>query len=236
MAMSNTTRDGLRNGHAHNPISPANPPMTPLQENAALRARVEELEQELARASVEGDERWAERQREYEALLEEKSEVIRALHQKMAELREQAPAGRQDNASAGQTLADREEMLKLKQELEERRRQIADDEESMMLQLRDMEMALARDRAELARQRAELQRLHNELKHEMEMGSRDSGLRERLVSLQRRTASASLPARPGPSQDTPAPVALPKAQPPSPSSTPSKGSGSIFRRLFGSSE
>ena len=233
MAMSNIARDASRNGHVHNPVSQAAVQITPL-DNAALQARVQELEHLLVRVSHESEERWAERQREYEALLEEKSEVIRELHQKLAELREQVPASRPANASAGITPAESDEMLKLQQELENKRRQIAEDEESMMLQLRDMEMALARDRAELARQRAELQRLHNELKHEIEMGSRESGLRERLISLQRRTTTAA-PARPGPGQDTPAPVALPKAQPPNGRETGGKSSG-ILRRLFGSAQ
>ncbi len=47
-----------------------------LRENAELKARVQELE-----AAPSGDEeQWLERQREYEMLLEEKSEVIRSLH------------------------------------------------------------------------------------------------------------------------------------------------------------
>src|SRR5262249_36263053 len=48
-------------------------------ENAGLRARVEELEALLAN-STSAEEAWQERQKEYENLLEEKSEVIRTLH------------------------------------------------------------------------------------------------------------------------------------------------------------
>jgi hypothetical protein len=50
-------------------------------ENGQLRARVEELEQALQAASP-GEVTWLERQKEYETLLEEKSEVIRGLHLK----------------------------------------------------------------------------------------------------------------------------------------------------------
>src|SRR5262245_12471660 len=54
-----------------------------------LRRRVDELENALLERSA-GEEDWTERQKEYEALLEEKSEVIRSLHQKIQELRESA--------------------------------------------------------------------------------------------------------------------------------------------------
>ena len=102
--------------------------------------------------------------------------------------------------------------------------QMQDDEESMMAQMRGMELALAKDRAELARQRAEVQRLHNELKHEIEVASRDTGLRDRLISLQRRhSATAIAPPSPGPSAETPLP------QPP-PAGVTRSG---LFRRIFG---
>ena len=58
-------------------------------ENAELRARLEELEQAL-QTPESSEETWAERQKEYEALLEEKSEVIRSLHMKIQELQEVA--------------------------------------------------------------------------------------------------------------------------------------------------
>ncbi len=69
--------------------------------------------------------------------------------------------------------------------MQELRRQLEEDEESLMQQMRQMEMAMSKDRAELARQRNEIQRMHNELNHEIEIASRDPGLRERLVALQR---------------------------------------------------
>jgi hypothetical protein len=55
------------------------------RENADLKARVEELE---ALTSGQAEKLWRERQREYEMLLEEKSEVIRALHQQLQEVEE----------------------------------------------------------------------------------------------------------------------------------------------------
>ena len=58
-------------------------------EVAALRERIQELELLAQPSADSAEETWLERQREYETLLEEKSEVIRGLHQKMQELQEQ---------------------------------------------------------------------------------------------------------------------------------------------------
>jgi hypothetical protein len=193
-------------------------------ENAALRAKADELEQLLVVAAQDGEERWAERQREYESLLEEKSEVIRSLHQKIAELRERpssAPA--LDIIESNDPTPDRQELLRLKRDLEQERQQMATDEESMMAQMRTMEMALAKDRAELARQRAEVQRLQGDLKHDMETASRDGGLRDRLTALQRRNTTTT-PTRATVNQDTPTPGQSP----------PSKSG--LFRRIFGSGQ
>ncbi|HWY88180.1 MAG TPA: hypothetical protein VNX28_15725 [Gemmataceae bacterium] len=143
--------------------------------NAALRGRVEELEQAL-QAAAPSAESWTDRQKEFEALLEEKSEVIRSLHLRIQELQD---------APAGPAEADVSESQMLLKDMAEQRRQLEEDEESLMQQMRQMEMAMSKDRAELARQRNEIQRLHNELNHEIEIASRDPGLRERLVALQR---------------------------------------------------
>ena len=106
--------------------------------------------------------------------------------------------------------------------MEAQRRQLEEDEESVMHQMRQMEMGMARERAELARQRAELQRLHNDLKHEIEQASRDGALRERLQHLQRRAPDPGKTGSgesPRPSDPTPAP----------------RNSG-VLRRLFGSGQ
>src|SRR5262249_56612934 len=85
----------------------------------------------------------AERKREYEALLEEKSEVIRSLHQKLQEYQERPTAVAPKEA----------ELVALSEQLEQDRRQLQEDEESLMQQMRQMEMTMSRERAELARQR-----------------------------------------------------------------------------------
>ena len=241
MSQSNVPRDSLRKGPvtelaavldestetlgdgAEAPLPESEEAEMLRGENAALRAKVDELEQMLPLAVQDAEERWGERQREYESLLEEKSEVIRGLHLKIAELRERAASSAPAAEDSNEPTPDRQELLRLKRELEEQREQMAIDEESMMAQMRQMEMALAKDRAELARQRAEMQRLQGELKHDLETASRDGGLRERLTALQRRGANGT-PARPTVTQDTP-----------SPGKDPPSKSG-LFRRIFGSSQ
>jgi len=190
------------------------------EENAELRARVEELENAI-QAEPPVEKEWAEQQKEYEALLEEKSEVIRSLHLKMHDF--------QDGGGQGSGNVSHGEVERLKQEMAEQRRQLEEDEESLMQQMRQMEMAMSKDRAELARQRNEVQRLHNELNHEIELASRDPGLRERLVALQRlqgeivgRKASVALNAG-KPSTD-------PNLPPPVPEKKENHG---LMRRIFG---
>jgi hypothetical protein len=193
-------------------------------ENAELRARVQELE---ALAAGEGDELWLERQREYEMLLEEKSDVIRHLHQKIQESQEaQESAIGGDSVPAtnmncsGTRLGQAEEILRLKREMEEQRRQLERDEEEMMSQMRQMEMMMAKERAEMARQRQEVQRLQADLAREIENSSRDPELRERLHSL-RRTQEA---------KPTPAPILISAVKPGKPGDQKSSG---FFRRMFG---
>lgn len=169
------------------------------KENAELHACIGEMERA-----------WLEREKEYEALLEEKSEIIRGLHVKLQE----SPAR---NQSADP--AELDELTRLRKELEEQRRQLEQDEQDLMQQMRQMELAMSRERAEMARQRNEMHRLHADLAHEAEQTSRDSGLRERLLALRRQSEPPSSQAeieRPTVSQPTP----------------PPKGSG-LFRRIFG---
>jgi len=156
-------------------------------ENAELKARIDELE---ALGAGEGEELWLERQHEYEMLVEEKSEVIRSLHQKLQEAEESALGGPAPtllpNAPVSATrLGQAEEILRLKRELDEQRRQIEQDERDMMDQMKQMELAMAKERAEMARQKQEVQRLKDELAREIEQSSRDPDLRERLNRLRR---------------------------------------------------
>ena len=191
------------------------------KENADLRAQVAELEQALGSSN---DSTWADQQKEYEALLEEKSEVIRSLHLKIQELGQQQTPPEEDGA-------EELDATKLKKEMAELRRQLEEDEESLMQQMRQMEMAMSKDRAELARQRSEIQRLHNEVNHEIEIASRDPGLRERLVALQRLQGEITGRKTPG-TASTPA-----SKEATEPASAPARSkkaeSSGLFRRIFG---
>jgi chromosome segregation ATPase len=164
--------------------APATDPLSIEVENTLLRARIAELEKHLAGGKPSGDA-WTEQQKEYEALLEEKSEVIRALHQKIQELRDGKSSVSGDASQPGDDPPQRSELEELRAQLEAERDQLRQDEESLMQQMTQMEMTMSRERAELARQRNELQRLHSDIKHELEIASRDASLRERLASFQR---------------------------------------------------
>lgn len=218
------------------------------EENEQLRRQLDEVQQHLATSS-QGEEAWAGRQKEYEELLEQKSEVIRTLHQQIEELRNQPPPPAEVPAPAHRAAADiseddlhamAEELERERQELEEARRQLEDDERSMMQQMRDMEMQMSRERAELARQRNELQRLHSDIRHELERAKREDGLGERLRLLQRRHAEVTGRGVGGaPAGETPAAPESPAAQPPAApgggTAPPRKGRDSgLLRRLFGS--
>jgi hypothetical protein len=236
----------LKEGHAPRGRQPAKPPDINIEdsglpvaeelkllreENVSLHAKVEEMENLVVLASQEAEERQAKCQREYESLLEEKTEVIRTLHQKNNELRAQAvktAAGLPEDASNSQ-LVDRQELQRLNVELAEQRRQQKEDEDSMMGQLRQMEMSLAKDRAELARQRVDMERLHNEIKHELDTASRDGGLRERLQALQRRASDAAMPRPSLPQNNHQSGQGSRTAPPPSGANITKSG---LFRRIF----
>ena len=165
---------------------------------------------------------WESRQREYEALLEEKSEVIRDLHRRLREQPER-PA----------TSAPREEeLIALSEELERERRQLKEDEEALMEQMRQMEVQMSRERAELARQRNELQRLQIDLRHELELASRDATLRDRLAPLQRRHQDLLNRASGGRPQESLSPPSDTRAVATS-APTSEKKDSSLLRRLFG---
>ena len=146
-----------------------------------LRLENERLKQllEQARLRLEKAERMLEqmqaREADYERLLDEKTDVIRQLHQELQEA--------QSRKGSSGTVPNEEELIALHQELEREREQLKQDEEALMAQVRDMEIQMSRERADLARQKNELLRLQNELKHQLEMASRDSQLRERLAPL-----------------------------------------------------
>jgi chromosome segregation ATPase len=171
-------------------------------ENEQLRGIVDELRQQLEQSVGDNQSGWGEREREYEAMLEQKTETIRELHSRLEELSKgpkpaaPLPNVNQEELSALSDEIERER-CRLEQErrqIEEDRKQIREDEESMMRQMREMELQMAKERAELARQRNELQRLHSEIRHELELAQRDAAVNERLRLLQRRSSQLEAPA------------------------------------------
>ena len=205
-------------------------------ENAQLHALRAELEQALMEATQQTPDisAYEERLRENEQLLEEKSEVIRLLHLKLEEalsaLDEQAnqPASRNGPAPR------EDDLLSLSEELERERRQIQEDEATLMEQMRQMEMSMARERAEMARQRNDLQRLFGEIRHELERLERNGAMQSKMedlkaklqdVSTRRGTAPAMAPR---PQSSAALPAVGSQASPP-----PVPGKSGLMGRLFG---
>jgi len=186
------------------------------QENSELRAKVEQFERR-ARSGPPTEDAWAERQIEYEKLLDEKSEVIRTLHLQVQELRITTAT-----AAAPEEIRDAV-VERQRKELEAQRRQLDEDEANMMEQMRGMELALAKDRADLARQRGDVQRQQADHARDVEMAGRDPQLRDRLANLQRRQTDTVRKPVDG------AGVQLP----PPPTAATAKQSSGLIRRLFG---
>lgn len=211
------------------------PELTQLRaENAQLRGLCAELEQALHEAT--GEEAWGERAREYEGLLEEKSQLIRGLHEQVEQLQatlEQAKA-EAPKRPAGVPATGEEELLALSEELERERRQLQEDEQALMEQMRQMEVSMARERADMARQRNDLQRLQGEIYHELERLERSGALESKIESLKTRLQDVTnrRGAAPGPgaggSSGSHRPVNVPQPPP----AAPSKKEG-LIGRLFG---
>jgi type I site-specific restriction endonuclease len=195
------------------------------QENAELKRRIVDLEGELANLAPESwTEQQREQQRNFEQLLDEKSEIIRTLNHKLQSLTESGNFGGNDY--------EQEKLQALAADLQARDEQLRADEEAMQMQVREMEMRMSRERAELARQKAQIDRLHSDLERELEVASRDPNLRDRLRSLQR---SGDARPRPSTQPSLPARPATPSTLDPAASNSgaPVNESRSVLRRMFG---
>jgi chromosome segregation ATPase len=111
-------------------------------------------------------ELWQTREKEYEMMLEEKSELIRQLHQQART----APVAKGDGPSE-------EELIALHQELQRERQLLEEDRVALEEQFRQTELQMAKERAEIFKVRNEAQRMQNEIKRQVEILEREAKVR-----------------------------------------------------------
>jgi hypothetical protein len=190
-------------------------------ENQELRQIIGELQQELEAASGKSENDWGDRSKEYERMLDEKTELIRSLHSKIQELTDQIrpPTPKEEELFSMSEELEREraQLQQDRRKLEEETRQLKDDEEVMTEEMRKMEIQMARERADMARQRSELTRISEEIRQELERIERDKGLSEKLVALRQRHTDV-MRGRPAPGGQQ-APPARPGGRPAAPNPT-----------------
>ena len=208
-------------------------------ENGQSRSLCLELEQALQEASQTPQQQGEdERVREYEALLEEKSETIRQLHQELQNAaldcgRDGGPGQRGcATTAAGWPAPREEELLALSEELENERRQLQEDEQTLMQQMREMEVSMARERAEMARQRNDLNRLQSDIRHELERLEKSGAAVRKMEELKRQFADATNRRGLAASSSVNHAAAQPQTPQQAPAPAPKKDS-SIMGRLFG---
>ena len=244
-------------GGSHQGVDPLSsvggaPAVDPLEveglraENTELRSIIAELRQLVDEAATKGEETWAERQKEYETLLDEKTVTIQTMAEKVQELESRPPPGpptpKEEELLAMSEELERERctLQQERRQVEEDRNQLAEDEQSMTQQMREMEVQMAKERADMARQKTELQRLHDEIRHELEKIERNGQLNQRLGQLRQRYQEVS--ARTGGSGETPAGgiAGISPAAPAAPAQPAAKGEpvpkkkdSGLLRRFFG---
>ena len=190
------------------------------REIAQLREQLTEAGRLFKEVKQEAEQALAEQQREYENLLEEKSELIRSLHRKLHE--------QQERPAPPANVPREEELLALSEELERDRHQLKEDEEALMQQMGQMEVQMSRERAELARH------AHRVAAIAERDPSRTRTGQPRCRSAGAFGPSAAAPAGNGPPGCTgPGKPARSRAQAASRREDPPPRDSGIFRRLFG---
>lgn len=209
-------------------------------ENTQLRSLCVELEQALQEATQDANVDVDSRLRDYESMLEEKSEMIRQLHQQLqqaqslvADLELKLASGPGQPTYNGPAPRE-EELLALSEELERERRQLQEDEQALMEQMKDMEIGMARERAEMARQRNDMQRLQQELQYELERLERLGAAQHKVDALKNKLHDAST--RRGMATNVPRPAQQQHQQEPdaeAEDTTSSPKKDGFISRLFG---
>jgi len=214
---------------------PTGPDASALQEeNAQLRQLCGDLEAALQEATqAAGDlQAYEERFKEYDALLDSKDETIRTIHAELQDARAASEHASASPAKRAGPLPREDELLSLSEELERERRQLQDDEASLMEQMRQMEVGMARERAEMARQRNDLQRLNGEIRHELERLERNGAIQSKMEELKAKLQDATSRRGAAPAQASAA-AALPAPAREAAPQPQAKPAGSFMSRLFG---
>lgn len=201
------------------------------KENDRFRQIIEQGRNRLAQVEREA-EQWKAREREYERMLEEKSEQIRQMYQQL----QMQPKTRADGPTE-------DELIALHQELQRERQVLDDDRLVMDDQFKQMEMQMSRERAEIGRERTEVRRLQAELKRQLDLLEREARgrggdvaalakLREELTA---GTANRAPGARPLTPPQSPTPGAIPDMPTLDRKAPPDEGSPrkSFFGGFFG---
>lgn len=180
-----------------------------LQENGELRGIIAELKGQLDDAGPKAEEAFRERHKEYEAMLDEKSQIIRELHVKIQELeaRPLVPATPKEEellALSEELERERCQFQQERRQLDEDRKQMEEDEQIMTQQMQEMEVQMARERADFARQRTELNRIQEEIRREVENVERNGLLNQRLGQLRQRSLDVGVPRNGDSDRDGPA--------------------------------
>lgn len=150
----------------------------PISADGALLEQLEAENLLLRRQLTEQKERKRDAQeRYYRELLEEKTQVIRALHRQVQEAQAR-PASPVVNPR-DEELHALHDALMLEQE------QLKTDELTLQQRMRELELQMSRERIDLARQRQDLVSLRAKIQRLFENAQADPKLRERLKPLQR---------------------------------------------------
>lgn len=164
-------------------------------ENQTLRNTIDGLRRQLDAASSADQHPFDRREREFEDMLDAKSDTIRSLHAKLRGLESAATAARKELAPPGQNDFDRdvlgdelaEECTLLeaqRTQLEDERHHLREEEEQLMGRMKDMEKQMSKERADMVRQRNELNELHRAVLGDMQLAQQQGVVTNRVGSWQ----------------------------------------------------
>lgn len=168
------------------------------EENEELRLMIQDLKQQIEGAGSQDPGAWEEKEREFETILEEKSEEIRLLYMRIQEIEQQRneppperaprPGSSDDeelNSLAEELAQEQTKVEDERQAIQTERQQLRQDEEELESRMQEMELQTAKSRADLVKQRNELQRLYNEVRQEIEQARQNGVITDRVQNLER---------------------------------------------------